>query len=286
MVVNIIESILNYINRSKTEYSKSYVVFIDFPNKLVGTTWLGETFMDGEGVYNDFINDDLLPVGHSSVLFINGNNKQTIYSEFGRYDSRENQKDENGNLIIRKKDDKTFNGVTGITRSTNTNPELLTINIKPEVDSNGEILNIKDILQNLRDLECFFNKDEKTFKSPYDMMICSVLKVKKGKENNILNYIKKMENKGSIQYGAPLKMYCSRYARNVIRKAGYFIPWHLAKGITTIHYLNRKFNNGVVEIEPNYEGETITSRIFEIHYEKLLQSRKIKGLKKFLYKNR
>jgi len=264
--------------------NNSYVVFVDFPNKLVGNTWLGKLFIDGKGQMNDFIKDDLLPVGHSGVLYINGESGEINYSEFGRFDDREGHLDRMGRIIIRKKNNLKLHGVSGVTRSSNTNPNILGFNTKPKYE-NTELSNINEILKELRDMNCFYNNVKDQFITPYDVIVAASLKVQSNRISQVKSYVKKMESKGAIHYGAPHKMYCSKYARNVIRKGGYRIPWYIARGISTVDFLINKYGAELIEIEPDKENEKITNDIFNLHYEKLLMSRNITSRKKFIYKS-
>ena len=261
---------------------KSYVVYIDFPNKLVGSTWLGKVFMDGKGRMNDFVKDGLLPVGHSGVLYIDGDHETINYSEFGRFDDREGHFDVNGRIIIRKKKDEHFHGVTGVTRSSLTNPEILDFDIKPKYQ-NTELTNLNDILRELRNRDCFFNTHKDVFITPYDVMVGGVLEVKPGKIQGLAKYVKKMEGRGSMYYGAPHKMYCSKYARHVVRMAGYKIPWYVFRGISTIDFLVKKYGSKVIHIHPDEEREKETEKIFEYHYDILLKDQNLRMAKRFKY---
>ena len=233
---------------------KNFWGYLSFYTKQVHSTLPG-AILDGTGIaIDDREQDGWIGVGHEAQFYVDGSTGKAYYSQFGRYDNRG---------VKRRKGTSLYNilveGQVDFIEE---------IDLLAEFDEEGEITNVMEILQAIRD-DISFNEHAKGH-SPYGNLRAAVLQVTNEAVEKLKTYEKAMADNGSIPYGSPWHTYCSKYARNCGRAMGLEIPkiwggkgvgliWY---GTATIRYLVKKYGANVYEVGPS--NQKLEDEITEI----------------------
>lgn len=142
----------------------------------------------------DFDGDDHWKVGHAGLMLIDKNTGEVEYVDFGRYEDR-----------IDLQEPRPLN--FGTVRSSPTVPGLK-LDVKAKIVE-GIIENLDTLLIHLAS-KPFFEGYGRLEASVYDRLNLENMKA----------FVASLSEKGYIKYGCPTQQYCSRFARQVIRKGG------------------------------------------------------------------
>lgn len=161
----------------------------------------------------DFDGDGHWRVGHAGLLLIDKLNGETEYVDFGRYDDREDlpgPRPEN----------------YGVVRSPETIPEFK-LQLRARFED-GILANLDSLLIMLAANPGF--KDYGRIEAAvYDRLQLDKMK----------DFVSELSREGYIPYGCPTRQYCTRFARQVIRKGGGRYSIGVYTGQQMVHW-NRK----------------------------------------------
>lgn len=142
----------------------------------------------------DFDGDGHWKVGHGGLLLIDKLTGSVDYVDFGRYDER---------LDLSDGRPENF----GVVRTSHTVPDLAFVQKAHFLD--GILMNLDSLLIELTEKPLFdgYGRIEAAI---YDLLDLS----------DMWEFIREQETRGYIKYGCPTQQYCTRFARQAIRKGG------------------------------------------------------------------
>lgn len=187
-------------------------VVIAFPEKDISIPTIPNIW-NGIARLFDFDGDNHLRVGHAGLLIIDPNNGTVKYVDFGRYDERKDlpcERPEN----------------YGVVRTPETVPELR-IRIKARFQD-GVLMNLDSLLVHLA-AKPLFRSYGRVEASEYHHLNLE----------KMVRFIEEVSQKGYVRYGCPNLQYCSKFARQVIRKGGGRYSFSTLTGMQMVRW-NRK----------------------------------------------
>jgi len=187
-------------------------VVIAFPEKDIPIPTIPNIW-NGIARFFDFDRNDHLRVGHAGLMIINPNTGDVEYVDFGRYDERRDLTHERPENY-------------GVVRTPETVPELI-ISIKARFQD-GVLMNLDSLLVHLAAKPLFKSYGRVEAAEYHDLNL-----------ERMLSYIDEVSQKGYVRYGCPNLQYCSKFARQVIRKGGGRYSFATLTGMQMVRW-NRK----------------------------------------------
>lgn len=188
-------------------------VIVAFPEKNIPLP-TDPTIWNKLAHFFDFDRDGSWRVGHAGILLINKENGRVEYVDFGRYDNRRD---------LPEKRPENF----GVVRAPSVVPEL-DLEVKAQLD-HGYLENLDSLLVYLAAKEEFedYGRIEAAV---YDDLNFPRMKA----------FIDDLKQKGYIKYGCPTQQYCSRFARQVVRRGGGRYGFGVYTGMQMVKWTRKK----------------------------------------------
>ncbi len=177
----------------KESKNDGLAIVIAFPDKNIPLP-TDPTIWNKLARFFDFDRDDHWKVGHAGLLLIDKKSGLAKYVDFGRYDHR-----------IDIEEDRPDN--YGVVRTPETVPEL-ELDVKARF-ANDEIVNLDSLMASLA-TKSIFQSYGRIEAAVYDRL----------NFNRMVDFVKEVSSQGYVKYGCPTHQYCSKFARQVIRKGG------------------------------------------------------------------